>query len=378
MANPNDYSKVRLLHLTCITSPARVPVFNTLQKKTAEFCVLTSGEEDNRIWTLPGKIDFRVKKSRGFTIPYWKKAAGHKKFDRKYLHINPGYLVDLIRFNPDWVLSLEMGFRTLIAWAYCTVARKPLCVQWGGTLHTERNISPLKAFLRKYFFAKIVPKWLSYGTTSTEYLISLGVRKDKIREGQNCVDNKHFSQPAKPLFNSLPRPVLLYVGRFIPLKGLEHLLKACKLLQDKGYSFTLLLIGAGHSETQLRHLQRQLGLKNVIFHPFVDYDTLPSVYQSADIFISPTLDDVWGLVVNEALASGLRVLCSKYAGCAKDLIPDTWQFDPAEIEGSMVPKMEMALKIGREGRKMFLPVEAMQDTSDLAEAILNSFTGDSQ
>ena len=69
-------------------------------------------------------------------------------------------------------------------------------------------------------------------------------------------------------------------------------------------------------------------------------EEMPSVYRSADALIFPTLEDVWGLVANEAMLSGLPVLCSKYAGCANELFRPDNIFNPKDTD-------EFAVKLGK-------------------------------
>ena len=57
---------------------------------------------------------------------------------------------------------------------------------------------------------------------------------------------------------------------------------------------------------------------------------MTAVYRSGDVLVFPTLDDVWGLVVNEALWSDLPVLVSVYAGCARELVAPESTFDPMD------------------------------------------------
>jgi glycosyltransferase involved in cell wall biosynthesis len=69
----------------------------------------------------------------------------------------------------------------------------------------------------------------------------------------------------------------------------------------------------------------------VAFAGAVDYDALPAYYAAADAFIIPTLEDNWSLVVPEAMACGLPILCSKYNGCWPELVCESingWIFDP--------------------------------------------------
>jgi glycosyltransferase involved in cell wall biosynthesis len=61
-------------------------------------------------------------------------------------------------------------------------------------------------------------------------------------------------------------------------------------------------------------------------------EELSLIYRSADAFIFPTMEDIWGLVVNEAILSGLPVLCSRYAGCAPELLDEENIFDPLSTD----------------------------------------------
>ena len=72
------------------------------------------------------------------------------------------------------------------------------------------------------------------------------------------------------------------------------------------------------------------GLKNVQLLGSVDYDKMALYYAAADVFLMPTLEDNWSLVVPEAMACGLPILTSKYNGCWPELVQDNlngWVFD---------------------------------------------------
>jgi glycosyltransferase involved in cell wall biosynthesis len=81
-----------------------------------------------------------------------------------------------------------------------------------------------------------------------------------------------------------------------------------------------------------KQLARDLGLRNVHFCPELAPEGMPAVYRSGDVLVFPTIEDVWGLVANEAILSGVPVLCSKYAGCAEELFPLESAFDPHNPE----------------------------------------------
>ncbi|HJV51248.1 MAG TPA: glycosyltransferase, partial [Noviherbaspirillum sp.] len=85
----------------------------------------------------------------------------------------------------------------------------------------------------------------------------------------------------------------------------------------------ILFVGAGSEEEKLRSAaQRRSEFIEAEFNGFASHDSLPSLYRSARIFLFPTLWDPWGVVANEACASGLPVLVTPDAGVAGELVRD--------------------------------------------------------
>lgn len=317
--------------LTNIIAPYRLPVYRVLAEQF-HLSVLYSGWEDNRnFWRFNDIRDhrLRIKKAWGFCIKVLRKRHG-RLFDYWYLHINPGFLAELIRLKPDAVITNEMGFRTLMALVYGSVFGKPVWVCWEGSLHTEKNTGPFKIILRR-LMARWARRWISFGEAATEYLLTLGIPAGRILQVQNCVDERWFVDAvATPVHNLNPKPVFLYAGQLINRKGVRYLLDAAATVQGEGYRFSLLIVGEGPERARLEQYASSLNLKNVHFSDPVKSTDMAGIYRSADLFILPTLHDVWGLVVNEALWSGLPVLCSKYAGCARELLPPENIFDPLD------------------------------------------------
>jgi glycosyltransferase involved in cell wall biosynthesis len=254
-----------------------------------------------------------------------------KQFDRWFLHLEPGYFTDLVIDRPEAVITFEMGFRTLAALMYGSVFRKPVWVWWGGTPYTERNIGRVKSVVRK-ILSRWAKKWFTYGETSTQYLLSLGVPRERITQIQNCVDEEWYIQPVKPALELLPRPLLLHVGQLVARKGVVELLHAAASLQGEGATFSLALVGSGPDGDELRTVSEKLKLQNIHFYAAQEAREMPSFYRSADALVFPTLGDQWGLVANEAVLSGIPVLCSRYAGCALELFDADSVFDPRNKE----------------------------------------------
>ena len=340
MTSTNDRKKLALL--TNMIAPYRLPIYSVLGDQF-DLLVLHGGQEANRAsW---GNVEDILSNSKvvhawGWQIPFKLKLNG-KVFDERLLHITPGFLWHLFRFRPDAVISNEMGFRSAMALAYGWLFHKPVWIWWEGTRHSERKIdSPRKALRKILIFC--ADRWITCGVTSTEYLLDLGVTREKILQSQNSVDEKQYQAAGAPAWLLRPRPVVLYVGRFVELKGVRLLLDAVATLQRAGREFSLILVGEGPEKQALEQRTAELKLKNVHFLPAQPPEKMPSVYRSADLLVFPTLQDVWGFVANEAVLCGVPVLCSKYAGCAAELFPAENIFSPDDPD-EFAEKLEAAI-----------------------------------
>jgi len=323
----NFASKTKVALLVNIIAPSRLRLYSLFAEQF-DLLILHGGTEGNRdFWEglekqLPNA---KVLRAWGWQLHYTKKVHG-EAFDEKFVHVTPGFAWGLLRFRPAAVITNEMGFRTLLALTYGMLFGKPVWVWWGGTLHTERGAGRLRKAVRR-IIALWARHWISYGQSSTEYLLRLGVRRERILESQNGVDEEEFEADVEPAWSIQPRPVVLYTGQFIERKGVVALLNAAAAAQRVS-EFSLLLVGNGPDRKALEQRAKTLGLKNVHFRPAQVPSHMPAVYRSGDVLVFPTREDVWGLVANEAILSGTQVLCSKYAGCAQELFSGESIFDP--------------------------------------------------
>lgn len=320
----------RLAIMVNVVAPYRLPVYEYLARSFDVF-VLHGGAESNRAWEEASSRNphLRIKKTWSFKLNAKKKIKSGGVQDQQFIHFNLGAIWDLARFRPDVVIANEMGVRTLLAMTYGAIARVPVWIWWGGTMHSEKDVSNLKRQLRT-FIAGRAKRWISYGATSTEYLESIGVKRQNILQIQNCVDDTLYQDKRSSPESFPARPAALIVGQLIARKGLKHLLESAARVQQTGRDFTLVFAGSGVDHTLLEGYASELGLKHIQFRGALKPLELRNLYYAADFMIFPTLEDVWGLVVNEAMLCGLPVLCSKYAGCASELVPPEAQFDPLD------------------------------------------------
>ena len=353
---------IRLAILVNTIAPYRLPIYARLADRF-EALVLHGGREANRTWSVAMPKSLRSHKIWTVQIPMRKQTGVAGIWDTQYVHLPAGLLWWLPKFAPDAILTNELGLRTWIALLYGHLTGIPVWVQWEGTLHSEEHIVAFKKSLRLRL-AKVIQHWVSYGAPSTEYLRSIGVQPKCLVEVQNCVPHEIFLEtsetPAHP-FEGAPRPLLLSVGQLIPRKGFHTLIDACGRLARNGKEFTLVLVGAGPEQQHLEKQAQHVGLRHFHVLPHQSQAALSALYKAASAFVFPTLEDVWGLVVSEAIWAGTPVLCSKYAG-SSEIVNAENVFDPTS-EASFDHALERALegRLRPESRASLMTCEQVGD-----------------
>jgi len=263
-----------------------------------------------------------------------------------------------------------------MATLYSILFRKPLILWSGDTAHRAAGISCLQRWSRK-LLTKHPVAFLAYGKAAETYLVSLGVSREKIFHSVQAIDNDYWQQAVSATNPSTIREqynlrgrVALFVGRLIQLKGLDYLLHAWALLPEQvRESNSLLIVGGGEEYEHLVTLADQLGLNTVHFAGSRKPEELPAYYAAANLFVFPTFLDIWGLVVNEAMNAGLPVLCSKYAGCAEELIVEGVNgntFDPARPD-KLAALLEHWLENGPETPDKVIQTHVVQWSFDKSE-----------
>lgn len=184
------------------------------------------------------------------------------------------------------------------------------------------------------------------GTRHAEYAVSLGIPRACVFHGYDVVDNDYFSEgvarvranpEAARAAAKLPARYILSSSRFIPKKNIDGLLRGYAWFAARRTDAPdLVLCGDGELRESLRALAASLGIAQRVHWPgFVQYPELPTYYALAEAFILASTTEQWGLVVNEAMASGLPVLVSSRCGCAPDLVREGengFLFDPRSPE----------------------------------------------
>ena len=242
-----------------------------------------------------------------------------------------GLLTIIRKIKPD-VLITEGFFQwTPFVQLYGWFFRVPVFVGYERTLYTERHNSIFKTFLRK-LQDKSIAGYLVNGIETKKYLLSLGISEDKIFVGGMSADStglrtsiKKWSIEEKQNFknkyiSSNNGLIFLFTGQMILRKGVNYLLKAWVKHTQLYPDDKLVLVGGG---VFLERWKKEYSeYSSIIFEGTVAYDEIYKYYAIADVYILPTIEDNWSLVVPEAMACGLPVATSIYNGCHVELIQD--------------------------------------------------------
>lgn len=257
-------------------------------------------------------------------------------------------------FNPDAVVVPGWGYRgALLALNWGLSHRVPVICMSESTQWDEiRN--PIKEWIKRRIIG-LFSSALVGGTPHRAYMEQLGMSADRIFVGYDAVDNRFFAEEARKIGTSSwelgekRMPYFLASARFIEKKNLPRLLRAYARYRNMTKSsnpFDFVLLGDGVLRSELERLCLDLELNESVQIPgFKQYEELPAYYAHAGLFIHASTTEQWGLVVNEAMSSGLPVLVSYRCGCAADLVREGengWTFDPYNEEQMADLMLKMA------------------------------------
>lgn len=246
--------------------------------------------------------------------------------DRR-ITISRGIVRIIKQLKPDLVVT--GGYHQSGYWQclyYAMSRRRPLVCWSGATPGNERSRSKIIHSLKKFYLRRCT-QLIAYGSEAAELFRIRGGNPDRIHKVFNTTDLAAVRVATSAIRRSnqfTDGPMrLLSVGRLMRDKGLQNLLEPLSRLKQE-FEFQLRLVGDGPYRNELQSLVQKMGLSDrVEFAGYVQQEDLARHLAWADVFVFPSTYDVWGIVVNEALAGGLYALSSTCAGVTADLIdPD--------------------------------------------------------
>ena len=307
---------MRVLFLTNIPVPYRIDFYNQLGKK----CDLTVVFEAKRVEGI--NFDWNDDKIENFKAIFLSDG-----------NINEGIVnKDIFKYidkkKYDVIVATNYSYRTEMAGIiYMKLKRIPYLMETDGGI-IKYGESTLKRLYKK-FLVSGAKYYFSPSKMSDEYLAYYGAKRDRIRRysfssmKNSDVLDRVISYDEKLLIRSdlkIPyKKVLLAVGQFIHRKGFDILLKACRNIDD---NIGVYIVG-GQPTKEYINMKEEYGLNNVHFVGFKNKIELAQYFKMADVFVLPTREDIWGLVINEAMAYGLPIITTDNCVAGLELVDDT-------------------------------------------------------
>lgn len=333
--------KSKLTIVLNMLSPYWIEPFDQLSKKGWDITIIVAAEkEKDREYaqnSYKGR-SFQVCKSKSITLD-----LSSLQMRTRYLHFQFSLWKDLKHSAPNIIISNELGLRTITARVYGKYYNVPVVPWICVSEHTERKNSWFRNEIRK-LLVRNVPSVCTNMTEAEKYLTNtLRISKAKIFRTPYAISTIPYYKKVQESKKSksklreslrLHGRIVIYVGQMIKRKGIYQLSAALKELDSQYHEKASFLFVGGILP---KDIQQELRNAQVCFAnvPFVQPDHIHHYYALADVFIFPSLEDEWGIVLNEAAASSLPLVSSIYAGATAEFVQDGingYTFDPMNKE----------------------------------------------
>lgn len=357
----------KILVITNIPTPYRVPLFAELNKQMADqgmqlkviFAALGYSRRQYKIDLNNCGFDYEVLDSGIYTagnnneITYfdYKGLPGIVKREQPYRCIISG-------FSPG---TMQLFVRSFF--------RPTPFIIWSGSLQKKGRNDNWARKLQRHIISRRASAFIAYGSLARKYLMEeLKIPPSKIAIARNTIDTTFFRTETEKL-RSLQsafdaKKHLLHVGYLVPRKNVRLLLFVIEKLKTIRTDFVLDIVGDGDSRAFLEQYIRDHQLEDFVkMHGYKQKEELPAFLAKSLAFLFQTDFDIWGLTLNEAMAAGLPCLSSVNAGASVDLVDEGitgWTVDFRQVDdiiGKLVYLMDHPEKAREMGRKAQEKVE---------------------
>lgn len=230
----------------------------------------------------------------------------------RFFYLPLGLPRALKQYCPDIIVSEQLGTLLIMTYFYSLLAGVPVLLRWEGTSHTERRFN---GQIRKFFRSRLVALasgFFCYSSGARKYLESLGSTGPFYRNPYS-VDESLYSH-GKQKRNE---KIFLFVGQIVERKGIRYLLKAFTKVLLIEPEAELWIAGDGPLRGEMERSLNKETTEKVSWLGFCNKDKLAKLFQTAGIFVCPTLEDHGPMVQIEAACSGLPIISTPFSGNAE-------------------------------------------------------------
>ena len=337
-SQPLDGSiRPKILWLTNIPVPYRIHTWRQLGRDAHLSVAFLARTEPNREWDLSEQL---IEIRHSFVD------APAVTSGSVPLYLPSRRLLKLLRSSPFDCLVVD-GWESPAYHVAVAHARRHgwrVIVLSRSTLQSRRFNNAAVNFARRRFMSR-ADAVVTAGRDSTEAVLDIGVERSRISESFNTVDTEWFQRTteqireADPPLESAGR-VFLYVGQLIERKNVTSLIEAFRLMHES--ADRLVIVGSGPQRTELETQVAEAGISaSVVFAGSLEGMRLAEAYARAHTLVLPSASEVWGLVVNEALASELQVVVSDACGVAVEVAG----IDGVHVAAPTAPELARAMAL---------------------------------
>lgn len=285
-----------------------------------------------------------------------------------FSYASPTIVKHLLQFQPQVIFANAFSIWTVLALLLKWLGGWKVIIVYEGGSPTYESAKPSVRLVARKLMVKLADAFVINSQSGKSYFLDvLGADPKRVFAQPFLVAStkallRGSNRIQIPELETTQRPIFLYVGQLIPRKGLTVLLEACALLKQKGaHDYTLWIVGDGEQKPELQQFVEQAGLgTQVKWLGKVAYQHLGAYFQAADIFVFPTYEDIWGMVLVEAMAFGKPVICSTGAGAVEMVATgrNGFVYDPSQPEQladymqQFLIKISLISEMGRESERM--------------------------
>jgi glycosyltransferase involved in cell wall biosynthesis len=295
--------KPQILWLTNLPAPYRFPIWARIARELDLKVAFLLKEKNWRNWSVPKEVNWKYR----FLSLNSKRL---QEFD----------LVASIRGSEKILEGINLvilgGWESPFYWRILQVAKNrdiPIIQFYESTQSSHRFNNILIRRIRSSIFSK-ADFIVTAGSASTKAVEAMGIASQKIITLFNPVDVSWFHSFAQShRAQQAPGHRFIYVGQLIERKNVAAVIRAFATMCTE--LDTLTIAGDGPLEQSLKELVQNLGISDsVFFAGHQNQEELAKLYATSNTLILASTNEVWGLVVNESLASGLHVVVSDKCG----------------------------------------------------------------